>query len=482
MKRKFLTDLGFLILVNLLVKPFWILGIDRTVQNVVGPEEYGFYFALFNFSFLFHIILDFGINGFNNRAIAREPEKLKNFWGSMIFLKMLLAGIYLIITFGAAIIVGYGNIHFEFLILLAINQILSSYVLYLRSNIAALHYFKWDAVMSILDRLIMILICGLLLWGNLTDRPFQLIWLIYSQTAAYSIALVIGLILVWRKGKLMKFSWDRKLFGKIIKQSYPFALLGLLMSIYYRIDGVMIDRMLPVNGADQAGVYASAFRLLDAAIMIAYLFSTILMPMFSRMLKKGEPVKELLSISWRGIGMIAGLVVIPSFIFKEEIMFWLYTEATTDWAELYGWLMFSFMVIGLSYIFSTLLTAAGKMKTLNWIALGGTFINICLNYILIPEYEAFGAAIATLATQSVLLIFYVYHAYKLVGFGKISPHFFSFIAFLGISTAINWGLSSYIELDWRILLVIGLGLSTIVALGVRLFNLRALLSLINGRE
>jgi len=37
MKRKFINNLGFLLFLNLLVKPFWIFGIDRTVQNMAAP-------------------------------------------------------------------------------------------------------------------------------------------------------------------------------------------------------------------------------------------------------------------------------------------------------------------------------------------------------------------------------------------------------------------------------------------------------------
>lgn len=51
MKKKFVTNLAFLIGVNLLIKPFWIFGIDRTVQNSVGAVDYGIYYALFNFPF-----------------------------------------------------------------------------------------------------------------------------------------------------------------------------------------------------------------------------------------------------------------------------------------------------------------------------------------------------------------------------------------------------------------------------------------------
>ena len=62
MKQKdFIFNVILLIFLNLLIKPFWILGIDVGVQNRVGAENYGLYFAVFNFTFLFNMLLDMGI-------------------------------------------------------------------------------------------------------------------------------------------------------------------------------------------------------------------------------------------------------------------------------------------------------------------------------------------------------------------------------------------------------------------------------------
>ena len=56
---------------NILVNgsSFWIFGIDRTVQNLLGAGEYGLLYSLFNFSLLLNIILDFGLTNFNNREL-----------------------------------------------------------------------------------------------------------------------------------------------------------------------------------------------------------------------------------------------------------------------------------------------------------------------------------------------------------------------------------------------------------------------------
>ena len=106
MKKKFLTNLALLVLLNLLIKPFFIFGIDRTVQNTVGLEDYGFYFSIFNFAFLFYILLDAGLTNFNNRNIAQNNHLLNEHFSGIISIKFLLALVYFVVTFVAALLLG----------------------------------------------------------------------------------------------------------------------------------------------------------------------------------------------------------------------------------------------------------------------------------------------------------------------------------------------------------------------------------------
>ena len=73
MKREFILNLALLIAVNALVKPIYIFGIDRNIQNLVGSDSYGVYYALINFTFLGVVINDLGIQNFNAREIALHP-------------------------------------------------------------------------------------------------------------------------------------------------------------------------------------------------------------------------------------------------------------------------------------------------------------------------------------------------------------------------------------------------------------------------
>ena len=298
-QKDFIFNIILLIFLNLLIKPFWILGIDVGVQNRVGAEDYGLYFAVFNFTFLFNMLLDMGITNFNNRNIARHQQLLHKHLSGIITLKLLLGVIYMAVVFAVALIIGYRGFQLWLLFWMSINQFLNAFILYLRSNISALLMFKTDSCLSVLDRLLMVLFCGILLWGGVTDKPFRIEWFVYCQTAAYTVAALTALAIVVAKGKVTRLNWNPTFFLMILKKSLPFAILFLLMSFYNRIDSVMLERMLPAGiGASEAGIYASAFRLLDALVMIAYLFSVILLPLFSKMLKNKENITPIVKSSF----------------------------------------------------------------------------------------------------------------------------------------------------------------------------------------
>lgn len=404
MKQKdFVFNICFLIFLNLLIKPFWILGIDVGVQNHVGAESYGLYFAVFNLTFMFNILLDMGITNFNNRNIAQNRQLLDKHLSSIIILRFMLAVVYMCVVFAVALIIGYRGFMLKLLFWTAINQFLNTFLLYLRSNVSALLMFKTDSVLSVLDRLIMIILCGILLWGNVTHEPFKIEWFVFSQTIAYVLAVAVALIIVISKSHLRKLNWNKPFFLMILKRSLPFATLTLLMACYYRIDSVMIERLLPSEiSAAQAGIYASAFRLLDALVMIAYLFSVILLPLFSKMLKEKEDVKPIVRTAFSLLFLFSvGATVILS-CYKEPIINLLYDEHIAASIGVFTLLIPCIIPISLMYVFGTLLTAKGSMRKLNITAAIGIVVNVLVNVILIPRLQARGAAIASLSTQSVV--------------------------------------------------------------------------------
>ena len=402
MKRKFVTNLILLLSLNLLIKPFWIFGIDRTVQNMVGDESYGMYFALFNFSLLLNILLDVGITNFNNKNIAQHNFLLKKHLSNIVGLKFMLAIVYAVFSLVVAAIIGYNKIQFHLLFFLIINQFLISFTLYLRSNISGLHLFRTDSILSVLDRSLMIVICSVLLFPGYFREHFTIEWFVYAQTVAYLLSLLITFIIVLNKSGKISLRFNPKFYVVFLRKSYPYALLILLMAFYNRIDGVMLERLLPEPlGKQQAGIYAQAFRLLDAVSMFGVMVAGLLLPIFAKMIKQREPVEQMIKLSFTFLFVTAVVVAVSSIFYDIEIMEVLYHSNTEHSSEILGILMTGFIGIATTYVFGTLLTANGSMKQLNWMAFTGMVINVSLNLLLIPRYQAFGSAYASLFTQIV---------------------------------------------------------------------------------
>jgi O-antigen/teichoic acid export membrane protein len=479
MHRKFITNLFFLVFLNLLIKPFWIFGIDIAVQNTTGAAEYGLYSSLLSFSFLLNILLDLGITNYNNRNIAQHNHLLKKHFSSIVVLRLLLAGFYLVISVIAGWLLDYDARRMNLLLILLFNQVLASFILYLRSNIAGLQLFKTESIISVLDRLLMIIFCAVLLWSGLFSTTIKIEWFVWAQTLAYLLTALITFVIVARKAKFSRLNWNMKFFLVILKQSYPFALLILLMSFYYRIDAVMIERMLP-DGALQAGIYAQAFRLLEAANMFAYLISVLLLPMFATMIRNKQSPEELVDLSFSFIAIPSIILMAISVFYNDEIMSLLYQEHVKESAILLRVVMNCFLAMSSVYIFGTLLTANGNLRQLNAVALGGMVLNIGLNYFFfIPKYGALGAAIAGLLTQyltagaQMLLVHRIFHfPYRWWLFTRYLVY--------ACCTFILFSLLQSFSYNWMILCLAGIILSILLSLAFYLVKPRSLMKLVKS--
>ena len=444
MKKKFITNLALLLLLNFLVKTFWMYGIDRKIQNMVGAEEYGLYFSLLSLSILLNILLDIGITNFNNREIARDHHLLSQRLSLIIPLKLGLSLVYGIIVFSAGLILGYSTKQFGLLSVLVINQFFLSFVMYLRSNISGLHLFRTDALLSVADRFFVIVICSLLIWGKIAGDEFKIEWLIYSQTAAYILTFFIVLIIVLRKVERLKLGFGIKNGMMILRQSYPFAILILLMSFFNRFDSVLLERILE-DGKLQAGIYAQSYRILDSVNMFAVLMAGMLLPIFSRMIKLRESPGEMVKLSFSIVIVPAVTLVAIAWFYNVEIIGLLYHEEIVFSSGVFRVLMTGFIFISTSYIFGTLLTANKSLRALNILAFITVFLSLILNLILIPQMKAVGSAIASVTAQGFFALSQVLITQKILSLKINVPFILKLLLFFAIVVISSWLSHNYIS-------------------------------------
>lgn len=472
MQKKFIQNLALLLLLNLCIKPFWILGIDRAVQQAVGTEDYGMYFAIFNFSFLLNILLDFGITNFNNKNIAQNNHLINKHFSSILVLKFMLGVVFMAVTMLAGALIGYSSFQLCLLALMGFNQFLAFMILYMRSNLAGLHLFKTDSIISVLDRSLMILFCSLLLWGHVFEGPFQIEWFIYTQTFSYILTTIITFFIVFRKAPFNRLTWNRAFFVLILKKSFPFAILVLLMTFYNRVDTVMLERILP-NGATQSGIYASAYRLLDSANMISFLFAGLLLPMFARMLRHKESVEQLVKLAFTILLTPAIVITVACVFYNVDMMALLYKEHVYESAQVFSVLMGCFMATSVSYIFGTLLTANGNLFQLNMMAGSGMVFNLILNFVLIPKYMAEGAALSSLITQCITALLQVYLAQRIFKFKtnvRLLTQLFIFIPMVILLAY----LSKLLVMNWFLGIILFSGTSIIFAFAIGLLHIKSI--------
>jgi O-antigen/teichoic acid export membrane protein len=283
---------------------------------------------------------------------------------------------------------------------------------YCRSHFSGFHFFKLDAFVSVLDRFLLILIGGTFLFTPFTKMKMTIELFVWIQFTCYFITFCVALFLLLKHIEKPFVKWDLKFSISFIKKSLPYAVLIVLMTLYTRMDGVMIERIHP-NGAYESGIFAQGFRLLDALFMFGMIFAALLFPMFSKQLKIDQNgVKPLLKTSGNLL-MSGSILIVLVTVFNANFLLGMIYDKANESVPAFQWLMFGFLAICMNFIFGTLLTANGNLRVLNISSAIGIILNISLNFYLIPKHGATGSAFASFITQSFIALIQFFYCLKI---------------------------------------------------------------------
>lgn len=400
MQKLFLKGLGITLLLNLLVKPATIFMVDIKMQNELGSDQYGTFQTVLNFTFLFSMLLDMGITNFMTRMIAQYPHMIHKYNDRLFTLRTLLIGVYVLWTVGLYLMIQLPLEWWWILGLLIMHQVSIITVNYVRAYTGGLLKFGLDAVLSVVERSVYFVLGVVLIYANFVE-PISLKWFIAIFVSSSGISLITAAFIYFRIVALPKFKWDGYFFLSMLKQSYPYAILVILMMLCIRLDAVFLEKIHP-EGTVQVAYYTQSFRLLDACWMFAVLFGSILLPVYSRVLKEKGSTTGIMT-SALNILVAGGLLMVVFTIGMKELIFdLLYKDANSYSYNSWVFLSMTFIPMCFTVVFGTLLTANQSMRKLNQIALFSLITMIVLNVILIPFLGAVGTAIAAFVSQLVM--------------------------------------------------------------------------------
>jgi len=256
-------------------------------------------------------------------------------------------------------------------------------------------------------------------------------------------------------------------------------LILLFMSIYNKMDGIMLERMLGDEGLE-AGIYAAGYRFVDALNMIGYMMAALLLPMYSSNLKNSVVITDLLHTGLKLIAVCAFVAACVFIFYGKDLLPLIYTEANAYYSEVLVYLMVSFIGVSVAYLYGSLLVANDNLKSFNILLAASVLLNLGLNLYLIPLIEAKGAAIATAITQITVLLGQVLLVYKYTEVRFQPKIYVQVLAFGLLCTLIFKGVQQF-SLFWMWGIAISISFSLISALILQLVEVRALLAILKKR-
>ncbi len=396
-RSKFYSSLGLLIILNAVIKPIWIFGIDRQVQNETGISVYGEYFSLLNFSIVLSFLLDWGFTSYFNRQLASDRSTFVNQAGNFLLLKLIFSAVYTVLIFWVAMLTGIENV--KMLTGLVLIQVCTSMFLFFRAIITAEQWFQTDAWLSVMDKTLMIVLCGSLLYYPSAFGQITIYNFIYAQLGCTALATISAMMILVRRGFSFGVFSSTFFNKKIFLAALPFAVTVLLMAMHYRLDAFLLQR-IHSNGDHEAGIYAQAYRLLDASNMIGYLVAAFLVPFIARQWSEKHSIQSPI-LTARSLLLYFSMFVTLSAVWLapwlQELLYHNRDSHSVEVLQLTLCALFGYTLV---QVYGSVMTATGGIITFCYINLAAMILNIILNIIFIPTLGAKACAIAAICSQS----------------------------------------------------------------------------------
>ena len=204
-------------------------------------------------------------------------------------------------------------------------------------------------------------------------------------------------------GSLRDWEFDRCLARRWLAESWPLLLSGLAVIVYTRIDQVMLAHL----ANDRAlGIYSAAVRISEIGYFIPPILAASFLPSIVRTRQLGTAKYNLRRQYYFDLSVvIAVAIALPTTLFSGSIIRLLYGNAYAGAVPILCALAWATLFAFMGGARQQYLITEGHMKFSLAATLAAALLNIVLNIFLIPRYEGFGAAIATLISYGLSAVF-----------------------------------------------------------------------------
>jgi O-antigen/teichoic acid export membrane protein len=373
------------------------LFVGAYVARYLGPAQYGLLCYSISFVTLFSAFATLGLDGIVIRELVKNEDQRDTLLGTTFWLKVFGAFLVIIILFIA--IKFTSNSHETNLIVFII-----AFGMLFQSTDVVDYYFQakvqskfvvqtrfWSMIGVSVAKIILIYVNAPLLWFVFT-------------VLAENIMVAVGLFFYYIRQKLSIFRWkfSKSVALSLLKNSWPLIFSGIVISIYMRIDQVMIKGMLD---SQAVGNYAVAVGLSETWYFIPTVIASSLFPAIVEAKNISDSLYyERFQKLYDFMVLCAVGIAIPTTFLSNWVITLLYGNEYNlagPVLSIYIWAgVFVFLGVAMS---KWTLTENLQMYLFLYTFMG-SLANVLLNLLLIPKYGIIGSAYATLIAQFLTVI------------------------------------------------------------------------------
>lgn len=390
--KRFFGSISLVVLLNLLVKPAGVV-LENVVQNRLGHAAFGLVAALSSLTVIGATLADLGLTYSGIQRTAAEPDFFAEHFPTMHTLRGALNGGALAVLLALGWALGYRGAQLALLAGIGGALLLAQYTQFLRGIFQGQQHFRTDAVLSVLEKLLLLGgVLGLLAVPGALTLPRYVGARVVA--AVFTLALLYGLFR--RFFGPIRLRWRGPTVRGLLRASLPFALITVLYGLNERVDMLMLERL---SSPREAGYYAGAYRWMDAAMMYAWTVLPLFFARFAQASARPAELRELLGLGQRVVA-VPLLFVVAFVLFRGEVVFWQFSHSTGAEVQRMSWclkiLFLNVLVHAFFAIYSTILTSTGHERAVSGVVAGSLLLNIGLNLWLMPRYGALAGAVNTL--------------------------------------------------------------------------------------
>ena len=396
--RKYFANTSWL-LVERTLRMAVSLFVSIYVVRFLGPERFGLLSYALSFVGIFVVLATLGLDEVVVRELIKTPEQREKILGSSFLLKLvgtllMWAAILVVIpltendlqTNILIIIIAFGSVF------LAFNVIDLNFQAKVKSKYVVHAQFVQLIISSIVKIILVV-----------NEAPLILFASVFSLDV---IVLAMGLVFayLYNGDNIFSWKWSFETSKYLLHDSWPLILAGVVVSVYMKIDQVMIKEML---GAKEVGLYAAAVKLSEAWYFLPMAIASSLFPaIINAKVYQKEVYYQRLQKLYDLMVWIAIAIALPISILSSWIVELLYGNEYLESSSVLNIHIWSGIFIFLGVASSKYLIAENYIKKTFYRTFVGALLNIIMNYYLIGTMGIKGAAISTFVSHFFAAYFY----------------------------------------------------------------------------